>query len=55
MTCCNPAARAHKVFPLPAFPIKETIGISGSKRRSRAKFCSLFLGLIPHPSNLGFF
>ena len=51
ITCCKPAAKAHKVLPLPAFPIKETIGILGSKSKSKAKFCSLFLGPIPQPSS----
>ena len=43
----NPAAKANRVFPVPALPIRVTSRIRSSNRASNAKCCSRLRGRIP--------
>jgi hypothetical protein len=44
--CCNAAARANNVLPVPATPCSDTNLTSGFNSACKANACSEFLGVI---------
>ena len=51
-TCVSPAAKAIKVLPEPAVPLKVTKSTSGSISKFMAKFCSRLRVVTPHTAFL---